>query len=260
MVGMFDIDLSSVNAPLGSHDRNKIQAHVVTLEDEGFFDAVPNKERDSLKERIALRVYGASMVYHLHRSIDQQLATNADVLSDIKIIAKAIDTISQRLAHLRDEHLAEYLNINDTYLSFVADARADTDERYFQIRKEWATFGVPQFSDALAKTFRYWLHKHRGRHKRGAPASHHDRVLIQRLVFVYELVPGKKAGVSAPPGGKAATGPFVRFLEGWLNVLDPDRKTRPSKSFIQGALTEYREAEKEMRNFILDHSTDLGCE
>ena len=73
-------------------------------------------------------------------------------------------------------------------------------------------------------------------------------------------LPGNKAGVSAPPGGTAARGPFVRFLEGWLNVLDPDRKTQPSKSFIQGALTKYREAEKEIRNFNLGHSTDLSGE
>ena len=56
-----DIELSSIEQPLGPVDRERLKAHVAKLAVEGFFEDAPDEQIDSLKTALELGVFAASM-------------------------------------------------------------------------------------------------------------------------------------------------------------------------------------------------------
>ncbi len=81
--------------------------------------------------------------------------------------------------------------------------------------------------------------KRRGR----APISRlKDRALIYGLAGIYVQMTGKQPSArEAPEGGTGARGPFVRFFEGWLDVIDPGRVLRkPSASTFKTMIKDWK--------------------
>ena len=254
-----DIELSSIEQ-LDPVDRQRLKAHVAKLAVEGFFEDAPDEQLDSLKTVLELGVFAASMRYHLARAYSEQSAVDTHARPAIERLAKVVDKISKETVHLKRSEPAEYRNLSDIHASFVADICGDTDAKFFRMKDDLSVIDLLQSATALQNTFQYWLKVHSARGE-GAPAKFHDNGLIQDLARLYERMPGKTAGVSAEPGGSTAKGPFVRFLEGWLRVIDPERKKAlPSKSFIQRALAAYRESEKEISDFNLGALKNLERE